>query len=253
MKSARVPALPPASGQPVYLDVTGQGELSWDRGVPFATIYSPRPAPGVAVVASDGVMCTAGMAVESEDGHDWGYLSAGHCNPTAGDRTLSYNSSKDQLLVPLAAMTGARDDNAGVDSGALWIAWEGESRIAGTWPVAGVLANPAALPAGTMVCLLGAVSGTQCGALVDADDRGRLRFAAESVDGDSGAPVFVVDAETGYATLLAILEGGDDFTTTATYLDPALDRLGAVAVVDPRAAATVADRPGYSGRVTMAD
>lgn len=255
LKSARVPAAPMPTPAPVdYEDVTNRGVVFMDNGVPSPQSYSPVPAPGVTIVAGDGQMCGLGPAIRSMDGLFVGYVSAGHCNPDVGDRRFSYNSSPDQLLVPLAAMTDALDDGAGIDSGAIWIAQEGGSRLAQTWAVAGVLTAEAvaALPPGP-VCLLGAVSGVQCGELIDASDRGRLRFAAESVDGDSGGPVFRVDAVTGHATLLGVLEGGNDFTTTATYLAPALDRLGAVAVVDRSAAVTVAGRPGYSDRVVLTD
>ena len=86
------------------------------------------------------------------------------------------------------------------------------------------------LPVGTPICLDGAISGLVCADLVNGDDHRRIRFAAAAVEGDSGAPVFVVERERRQTT--GILEGGNGLTSTATYIDAALQRLGARLVTD---------------------
>lgn len=242
----------PTASQQVFADVTGQGHLRWDRAEPFQTLYASVPTPGAAIFTSDDGMCTLGPELRSADGLAAGYASAGHCDPDTGDRMQFLNSSADQQLVPLAAMSDVEDDDRGIDSGAIWTDVSGRATIAGEWVVAGVLTRDGieALPLGTPICRAGAISGVDCGGRMTSDPHSRLRFAVESIEGDSGAPVFVVDAGTGYATLLGILERGNSATTSATLLDPALARLGATTVVDPAAAEAVAGHLGYSTRVT---
>lgn len=254
LKSAELPATPPPVPAVVYEDVTGQGVVTLDRGEPSPQSYRALPAPGVTVVAADDGMCTLGPAVRTADGTMGGWVTAAHCNPTVGDRMLSYNSSWDQQLIPLAAMSDVEDDDAGIDSGAVFTDVPGTAVLAETWPVAGVLTRSGVedLPLDTPVCVLGAVSGVQCGPLWGIDSYDTIRFDAAAHEGDSGGAVFVVDVATGAATLLGILSQiGDDPsapTAYATLLDDALGRMRVTAVVDPAAKSAVAGQPGYSTR-----
>ena len=254
LKSSQLPATPvPAPRWPVWEDVTGQGLTRWDRGEPYQAAWGPIPAPGVSIfTASDG-MCTLGPAIRRADGADSGFVTAGHCapGPGIGDRLQYMNASPAQNLIPLAALTDAEDDDRGIDSAAIWSTMPGTATIAGTWPVAGVLTveGVEALELGTPVCYAGARSAVRCGPLEYTNAAGRLVFGTpDSLEGDSGAPVFLVS--DGAAVLAAVLEGGDEVSTQATYLDPALERLHAQAAVDPIAAARITGQPGYSTRTT---
>lgn len=252
LKSAQLPAAP-AVLQQVWEDVTGQGIVRWDRAEPYPAVWGPIPAPGVSLFTADDGMCTLGPAVRAADGSTAGYLTAGHCNPARGDRMQYMNASPLQDLIPLAAMTDAEDDDRGVDSGGIWSVAPGTAMIAETWPIAGVLTAEGSetleLGDTTPVCYAGARTGIHCGPLQSTNDDGRLVFApaAPSLEGNSGAPVFMVSG--GAAVLLGVLEGADEVSVQATYLDPALQRLQARAVVDATASAAVAGLPGYSDRV----
>jgi phosphopentomutase len=104
------------------------------------------------------------------------------------------------------------------------------------------------LKSGTPVCFDGATSGLVCSPLKSALLTS-LVVDGVAVGGDSGAPAFVVDGDTGAATLLGIAKMVKNMTTV-TYLDPALERLGVQALVDPLAAASVAGDSRYSNNVS---
>lgn len=254
LKSAQLPATP-AAVQQEWLDVTGQGTVLPRDSVDDAQ-FSATPVPGSAIwhapaTGSTLSVCTAGPTVTGPGGS--AVLTAGHCGlgPRAGQQyTLT---AADGDTVPLGTATRAADDNRGVDSTIIHTpaAAAVPPLIAGTWPVAGVLTvgGVESLPLGSPICYVGAITAARCGPLEARDDRGRLVFGVPSLEGDSGSAVFVL-SDDGAATLVAILEGGDEVSTQATYLDPALHRLGAAALVDAAAHAAVAGLPGYSSRVT---
>lgn len=234
------PAPAPAPAPQGYIDVTGVVDPPRDsEGFQFGS----TPVPGIRIAHrdADGVAlpCTLGPAVSAGSRH--GFLTAGHCTAALAPTDQYLSGSADVASSPpakLGTTTGAvEDDHAAVDSAVIWtdIPASGDAaRIAGRFPVVGVMPEAAvrALPLGTLVCLDGANTGIQCGALLSRNEGELLRFAAKSVKGDSGAPVFVVGQDQ-RATLVGILAGGNDISTTATYIAPALARLGAVAVTAP--------------------
>lgn len=241
-----VAAAPLAAGaQNNWADVTGQG-------APAAAVA----VPGAITVGVE--QCTLGPAVQKAGGTGDGFVTAGHCGPTGTPQRLK--SGADPAGMPLGVLAGSEEIDGAVtsDSAALWVGPADRSAavIAGNWRVAGVMTLEAArrLPAKTPVCFDGAVSGVVCGPLDDASTD--ILFDAASQPGDSGAPVFLVDATTRTATLVGILKGGDDTAgdagrvSLATFLDPALTRLEAHALVDPKAAASVAADPRYSTAVS---
>lgn len=234
---------PPPAPAPVpqgYIDVTGVVDPPRDSG---GYQFGSTPAPGVSIAyrdaAGDAIPCTLGPAVTAGSRH--GFLTAGHCTVSMAPTDQYLSATADVKTSPqilLGTTTGAvEDDHAVMDSAVIWTdmpASGDAARIAGRFPVAGVMPEAAvrALPLGTPVCLDGAKTGIQCGALLSRNEGELLRFAAESVKGDSGAPVFVIGQDQ-RATLVGILAGGNDISTTATYVGPALARLGAVAVTAP--------------------
>ncbi|AMU78149.1 hypothetical protein BAB79_15205 [Mycobacteroides abscessus] len=99
----------------------------------------------------------------------------------------------------------------------------------------GVMSVPSAkaLPAGTPVCMNGSRSGLTCGPLIAAGDD-QLEWGGAAVQGDSGAPVFVVNS-SGDAQAIGMLHGGpSDTDNFATYLAPVLERLKVRLIVDDK-------------------
>lgn len=70
--------------------------------------------------------------------------------------------------------------------------------------------------------------------------------------GDSGAPVFLLDAATQTATLIGIQDATRGDVSYVTYLDRALAQTHSKALVDPAAQAAVAGDTGYSAETTAA-
>lgn len=233
-----VPATPTVTPPPAptYLDVTGQGAVQRDH----QQLQFGSPAPGVKFAYLDNTSttgkdkCTIGPAVTA--GARAGFVIAGHCangNPQKWAQT-NFDGS-DPLLLGTPELVSV--DTYTDDSAVIWTSEAaGDDRIAGTWPVAGVmpLEELAILPAGTSICVDGAVSGVKCTELVKVDGT-RIISSPMTEQGDSGAVVFVVDAATHRATLLGVVRGGVDGDTpgaddVATALAPALVRMGATAI-----------------------
>lgn len=255
LKSGTGPQLPTAAPTQHWEDVTGRG-VPLPRDSVDGDQFSATPVPGSAIrhAPDSGTtldVCTVGPTVTGPGGP--AVLTAGHC--ALGSRAATQYGLATAAGPPtvLGTAVGAVDDDRGVDSALVSTpaAAAVPPVIAGTWPVAGVLTVEGVeqLPLGTPICFAGARTGVHCGPLEYTDAAGRLVFGTpDSREGDSGAPVFLV--RDGAATLVAMLEGGDEFSTQATYLAPALTRLNARALVDATAHAAVAGQPGYSTRVT---
>lgn len=241
---------PVSASAPVWADVTGQGKVQFDRGNPKSQYGDP--APGVSLLRGfDGLkpqLCSIGPAVVG------GFLTAGHCS-TYGDSTAPRlagveqfgETSADGDKVSLGTSTPAPDvvDAAVIRTSAA----AGQTKIAGTWPVAGVL-TPAGVerlvPKGAPVCFDGAASGVVCGERI-ADRGGLAAFNAVSIDGDSGAPVFAVDSQ-GRAAVIGILKGGNATSSTATYVEGALVATGTAVQLDPQTTQFDGDAGLYSPR-----
>lgn len=177
-----------------------------------------------------------------------GFLTAGHCGPDGTLQSLADSGSN----TPLAPLSDAV--KAGfTDSAVMWGApvAADATRLAGTWPVAGVLTEAAArqLPVGTEVCFRGAVSGIKCAPTIRTGGA-FLSIDREALHGDSGSVAFLVDGSTRAATLVGTVSGINRGNTYITYLDPDLTRLNATALVDRAAASRVAGDPAYSTAVT---
>ncbi|WP_338889729.1 hypothetical protein [Rhodococcus sovatensis] len=123
----------------------------------------------------------------------------------------------------------AVDADAANDSAIIWApAAADASRIAGRWPVAGIMANadvPNLVQPGDPVCINGARSGVVCSRLISADGY-NIRTEAVTQGNDSGAPVFVV-APSGSAILIGIHRCVDGNAGMATFISTVLDRLHA--------------------------
>ena len=245
--------------QNTWIDVTGRGNITQLDSVP-PTQYSSTPRPGITAVSDQQGegrrVCTLGPAIRGSNGD--GFAIAGHCGEVDPVQRLQLGPNHadihDYASVSDRAH-GVFDPVSGMllDSAALWGGAVGPAavRIADTWPVAGVMTRNAVskLPKGTSVCFDGAVSAVTCGPLIDTDSAGELEFGIPAVKGDSGSAVFLVDGNTGAATLVGIVASTQQGHTYATYLEPALTHLSATALVDPAAANVVSGDPRYSTRV----
>ncbi len=217
-----------------FRDVTGEVTLPRDTE---GSQYGLTPLPGIGFsfrdAANDLQLCTLGPAVTD------GFLTAGHC--TAAQRPTPADLSRDQDAVmseqvPFGTVTGAQFNGGSVDSAAIRDVTvpAGATKIAGRYPVAGVLTRTGAfaLPPATPICLDGAKSGVICSPIHTAAGD-YIQFGNRSREGDSGAAVFVVTPQN-RALLVGILSGSDstDRFDQATYIEPVLQRLGAKILVD---------------------
>ncbi len=197
--------------------------------VPASAISVPAGvlAPGAFIdvgTAESGGSCTLGAGIRAGD--RTGFVTAGHCGNGDGDM-VRLDSVTGAPLGVLSDADESYDSVAKValDYAAVWTnaPAPNAATVAGL-PVAGVMTREAAakLPKGTPICFDGATSGVLCSALDFADT---ITMMTEGVGGrgDSGAPVFVVDGDTGAATLIGITSKSTAATVEVTYLDPALE------------------------------
>ena len=208
-------------------------------------------APGAWMsIPERGKFCTLGAGIRAGD--RTGFVTAGHCGDDG--MAVRLDSRDGAPLGVLSDVDKSYDYDIGLqsDSAAVWTTSPAPTAatVAGL-PVAGVMTHSGAmaLKSGTPICFDGATSGLVCSPLKSAL-LSSLVIDGVAVGGDSGSPVFVVDGNTGAATLLGIMSGSNADLTEVAYLDPALERLGARALVDPTAAAAVAGDPRYSSNVS---
>ncbi|WP_286151312.1 MULTISPECIES: hypothetical protein [unclassified Mycobacterium] len=220
-----------------YVDVSGKVVVPRDS---YGSQYGTQPYPGIAIGQhqSDGSTkdCTLGPAVIGARGK--GFITAGHCDQTPGGEVFVFADANAAEPVSISVITGAEDKptpQGYSDSAVIWTGAvdAGVTRIARRWPVVGVMtaSEVRRLPAGTPICINGAWSGVVCSPLIAADDQ-YVRTPRLAQGGDSGAAVFVVD-QKGEARLVGIHSGFENGQDEATFLEPALQRLGATALTAP--------------------
>ncbi|TXI54398.1 hypothetical protein [Mycolicibacterium mageritense] len=221
----------PAPKRFEWADVTGQG-VALPRDVRENTQYSAEPIPGAKILhASSGEFmngCTIGPAVVGTGAQGLGFLTSGAC--ARGATPLQYlQTLPGGGIQPWAEASGP---------GSVSVIWSarsapGVTRIAGTWPIAGVLTAEGAyqlVREGAPVCINGATSGVRCWSRPD--PQGQLALDLPGSGQDTGAPAFVVDRATGHAVLLGIYRRGvgveflDSILTDAkVLLDPSVKPL----------------------------
>lgn len=236
--SAPTAAAAPVAGPWVSIaGVYGSGEVS-------NFTAADQPQPGVSIMQTGDfaiTTCTASWAVVSAR-LDVGYLTAGHCDKNQGAPIWMYANNagtKKLSLSPLQnAERGVDGTGHGHDSALFFLPPTQQATGYGTDVAEGVklrgvmsVSQARQLPAGTPVCMNGSRSGLTCGPLIAARDTD-LEWGGGAVEGDSGAPVFVVDRR-GDAMAIGMLQRGPTQTDNfATYLAPVLSRLQLRAVVE---------------------
>lgn len=190
--------------------------------------------------AATGAPCTAGPAVVAASGPGRrGYLTAGHCDQVPNSAVSAGGEAVEPYTSTITGTYGAT---------VTWGTTSAAPTVAGR-KVTGVLTREATqkLPYHTAVCVDGAVSGVQCGLLVDADGEG-IEAKVDTVPGDSGSPMFVVGARG--VVLIGLVEESAPPYSYAAYLAPLLDKLGAKALVDRGVAVDPRTDPRYSFATT---
>lgn len=233
--------------KPVWVSAPWTGKVNANNN-PKGIQFGGTPVPGIVVaqqVAETRKSCTIGVAVQAVDIGS-AFVTAGHCDRAPGGALFLYPEADttDADAKQLPSTFKKTDTHAVPDIGTGLVSDStllpvpavdpAATKIANRYPIAGVLTAGAVkrLPTNTPVCLDGAMSGVVCGALTDANDEGLIRFDVASRDGDSGGPVFLLDQQN-RAVLIGIHKRGDGTTAAASYLEPALMRLGAGVVLDP--------------------
>ncbi|OHU33358.1 hypothetical protein BKG79_22410 [Mycobacteroides chelonae] len=245
---AAVAAPTSATVRPVWVTAPWTGKVNANKA---GDQYGATPVPGITIAQKQGeaspYRCTIGPAVRSAD-HGPAFLTAGHCDKTSNSPLFVYPSpdisGADALQLPGVYTRSDAHDTPDIGTGLVsdsalvpvTSVARPATKIADKYAIAGVLTTAAVkqLPAGTPVCFDGARSGVQCGQLTAANDAGVVRFDADGRIGDSGGPVFLLDQQN-RAVLIGIVKGGleDGSDTSASYLEPALMRLGAAVELDP--------------------
>lgn len=198
--------------------------------------------PGAQIIQAGPELTTqCGVALRAERGGLPGWITAGHCDTTAGAPVYAVTDAVGDR-VPVGGITisprGERyvsvgDDFAWVTVDPAAASTSGPDLIAGRWPLTGVMpADQArALPAGTPVCVTAARAGVRCGTVTGTADS-ILVFSLDNPargmdEGDSGGLVFAVDQD-GNATAIAMLTTirGPKFGK-GPLLGEVLERLGA--------------------------
>lgn len=234
---AETTTLTPTAPTPKWVDVSGQGvelKLDW-KGVQYGDQLYPGINIGQHQADGHTKGCTAGPLIRSIHGSGIGFLTAGHCDQTPGGQVFIFAAPSGSQPILVGTYTGALDDDiSGQDSAALWTtipAAAGATRIAGRFPIIGVMPEREVkqLPRGTWVCIDAAVSGFNCTQL-SRRPADKITYPHITEERDSGAAVFVVDREN-HAILIGIHQGEDnDGDGEATFIAPALQRLGAEVV-----------------------
>jgi hypothetical protein len=205
--------------------------------------YGAVAMPGVQIIHQEDAdtwrFCTIGPNVYDAAGR-LGFLTAGHCAPRGYGEAQSLQADAAGTVMgtdrPLLGTVDDRDtvdDDFAVDSTVIWT----KDHSSGTVPsnVAGLTvarvmpeAEVRQLPTDTPICVSGATTGVKCSPLIA--PLSTIRFGGSSdgpaaQGGDSGGAVFVTDGHT--ATLIGLVMEVNGSVAKATYLEPALTRLGA--------------------------
>ncbi|WP_157680277.1 chymotrypsin family serine protease [Mycobacterium dioxanotrophicus] len=222
----------PAALAQQWIDVGGTAVPQADAA---GIQYGAQPYPGINIgqgqIGTSPNKCTLGpLARRIADG-DYVFVTAGHCDEHPGAVVSIWSGPNGEGPKVVGTLAGKLDNDADQDSALLETVLAptpDATKIAGKFPVARVMPvdEVRKLPAGTPVCVDGARSGVVCRPLIR-PDRDTIKYEFVGIEGDSGAPVFLVGTDN-RAVLIGILKGEDGLTGLgeATYLAPALDRLG---------------------------
>ncbi|MDD4865975.1 MAG: S1 family peptidase [Mycobacterium sp.] len=178
------------------------------------------PTPGIELDRGKG-RCTAGFAAQDDDGNYY-LLTSGHCDPHD-------NSEWTYDDVPIGRIIASENEGDKKDAAIIRLdpgVGEPAGAVGGKYPVRDVL-SLSQIRVGMPFCKLGAVTGETCG-VVKSVAGGVVEASVFSLDGDSGSPGFVKNAD-GTVSAVGLLKSspdGDDYTTYFTLVEPVLGKWG---------------------------
>jgi hypothetical protein len=179
------------------------------------------PTPGMQVDHQNG-RCTAGFAAQGTDGSYY-LMTSGHCDAHDGsvwtygqDVPLGKIAASEKVGDKMDAAIIRLDPSVGAPIG----------DVGGRYPVRDVL-SLTQIHVGMPFCKIGAVTGETCGT-VKGTQGGVIEASVYSLDGDSGSPGFVKNADGTVSAvgLLMSSPDGDDYTTYFTLVNPLLGSWG---------------------------
>lgn len=199
-------------------------------------------APGATIAQiseDDGSACTLGVIAGDPATHRLYALTAGHCDhsDTIDDTVLYTDANSPDIARPLGTYIASRDrDGTAAGSGddlplytdAGVIALQDGTpissfKIAGVYPVRGVLSDRKDLPYGTEVCKYGMRTGETCGP-IQAASKYTVTARLRTVPGDSGSSLYRKNSD-GSVDLIGLTSGGGDDTAQFFWIAPLLEAL----------------------------
>lgn len=182
---------------------------------------APPPTPGIRVNDEKGG-CTSGFAAQGSDGSYY-LMTSGHCDGHDGSR-WTYGDQTPLGRISASEHEGDKRDAAIIRLDPGLGAPVGD--IDGRYQVRDVL-SPAQIQIGMPFCKVGATTGETCGAITGIQGD-VVEASVFSLDGDSGSPGFVKNADGTVSAvgLLMSSPDGDDNTTYFMLINPLLERWG---------------------------
>jgi hypothetical protein len=206
-----------------WLGALGLAGIAVTAATAFAipALANPAPpTPGMQVDDERG-RCTAGFAARGSDG---GYylLTSGHCDEHDG-KTWTYGEN-----VPLGKIIASESEGAARDAAIIRLdpGVGPPSGDVGGHRVRDVLPY-SLIQVGMPFCKVGAITGETCG-VVKSKQGNVVEASVFSLDGDSGSPGYVMNADGTVSAvgLLMSSPDGDDNTTYFMLIHPLLSKWG---------------------------
>ncbi|MDM2381856.1 hypothetical protein PP594_25945 [Mycobacteroides abscessus] len=208
-----------------------------DRWTSFAGGIAP--GTGIAQTAQgEYYACTLGLIAGDPATHRLYGITAGHCdNATMGRTVLYTDANSPDVARPLGTYTASRSDDGptptGPDALPLYtdagvIAIQAGTpiasfKIAGVYPVRGVVEDYHDLPADTEVCKFGMKTGETCGPVVAASTY-TVSAKLRADHGDSGSPLYIRNND-GTVNLIGIASASNSDLSRFFYVAPVLKAL----------------------------
>ncbi|BBY53937.1 S1 family peptidase [Mycolicibacillus koreensis] len=194
---------------------------------------SAYPHTGASIFASasgsdERGQCTVSWPVQDAEG-DEAFLTAGHCVDEGEDQLWIRTRDDETVALPRLWDREKYTDASGIyhDSARFYLPYGApidDPKVAPGVAIRGVMTvgEVSRLAPGTPMCMNGARSGLSCGPFARAYSDA-FEWHGTAVHGDSGAPLFVVNADGDAMAVGMLSSGPTDTLNYATYLYPVLE------------------------------